>query len=104
MSDLFSDFDICGRRSRGSPRSAEAHHLGRARRPSQAKQIIAHLRACGGATCEEISIALNIRYTTVSARLSELKEAGWIAVVGQRRTSTGCLADVVQVIREESPS
>jgi hypothetical protein len=42
-----------------------------------------------GGTCEEASNALGVRYTTASARLSELKADRWLVPTGERRKTTG---------------
>lgn len=65
-----------------------------------------------GATCEEVSNALRMRYTTASARISELKRDGWLvqqirqgesgAKWGVRRkTASGSYAAVLRAVRPE---
>ena len=100
--DSFDAADICGRKSRRAPRSAEANADATPRKPSQTRRIVEHLRERGpaGATCEELSLALGIRYTTCSARCAEIRECGWVAVAGQRATTAGSAADVLVLIRE----
>lgn len=46
----------------------------------------------GGATTEEVANALGIRYTTASARMTELKAEGRITPAGRRPTSSGRMA------------
>lgn len=48
-----------------------------------------------GATNEEISLALNLRMSTVSARTCELKAMSWIDEAGERKTSSGRKAAVL---------
>lgn len=48
-----------------------------------------------GATAEEISDNLEIRYATASARCSELKRDGLIKTVGARVTSSGRYAAIL---------
>lgn len=97
MPDLFSDFDICGRRHKGNRQSVRAEQSVKDRKPTQTQRIVAYLRERGmlGATCEELSIALELRYTSASARCSEMKECGWVAIAGERKTTGGDMADVL---------
>ena len=36
----------------------------------------------GGATCEEVEVALNMKHQSASARICDLLELGWIKAVG----------------------
>jgi hypothetical protein len=46
-------------------------------------------RGSVGATCEQASIAIGIRYTTASARVSELKAEGLLVFTGERQPTSG---------------
>ena len=48
----------------------------------------------GGATCDEIEAALNLRHQTASARIRELALAKRIKAKGTRKTRSGRNADV----------
>jgi hypothetical protein len=88
--------DICRNRHQGNPES-EAANLQTNKARDRAK-VIAHITAQGarGSTCEELSVSLGLRYTTASARCSELKADGVIVTSGERRpTQTGSMAAVL---------
>ena len=76
--------DICARRHRGNAESIAAN-------PSQfcksknRDDILRFLREAGPKTSKEINFALMMGYTTVSARLSELKAMQLIEPTGERR-------------------
>lgn len=58
-------------------------------------------RGLGGATCEQASIELGMRYTTASARISELKADRWLIPTGRKqKTSTGSSAALVRAQTE----
>ena len=93
--------DICAHRSSHSPRSflANLHVTGRKR--SQRERIYLQLRDFGPATCEELSQRIALRYTSVSARLAELKADRWITPSGQEReTTAGEMASVMRAVSE----
>jgi DNA-binding transcriptional ArsR family regulator len=48
-----------------------------------------------GATAEELALATELPYQSVSTRVSELKQRGLAYVQGKRQTSSGSLAGVV---------
>jgi hypothetical protein len=98
--DTQPDPDVCGRRSRQNPQSREAY---RAILPTKAElrhSIWTFLAQNGPRTCEEIAEEMHLRYTTASARLSELKRDGLAVPTGERRpTLTGSLAAVIKAAR-----
>jgi hypothetical protein len=81
--------DICAHRSGSNAHSflANLHVSGRKR--SQRERIYVQLRDFGPATCEELSLGLAMRYTSVSARLAELKADRFVTPSGQERKTTG---------------
>ena len=96
--------DVCARRHGGSRESQEAH--GRAEPLADAlRELIVRNLGSEGLTCEEVAGRMQLRYTTASARMSELKREGRIVpamVAGtalRRRTSSGCWAQVYRVAR-----
>lgn len=93
--------DVTAGRHGGNRQSLLAAKDGESRRPNQRTRIWTwlHERADRGGTVEEISIALDIRYTTVSARAAEMKTEGIIKESGRtRETETKSLASVLVVI------
>jgi DNA-binding MarR family transcriptional regulator len=64
------------------------------------EKIYCFLEKNGPATCEEIANRLGMRYTTVSARLSELKAMTWVAPMGTRKTTGGDTAAVIRHLTE----
>jgi hypothetical protein len=89
--------DVCRRRHRGNPESRAANervHDSKAKLQERIYQHIANLPH--GATCEEVTRALRLRYTTCSARMAELKALNRLFPSGERRpTSTGAKAAVL---------
>lgn len=85
--------DICARKHGGAPTSREAFDSTPEEiRKEQAQRIYRLIRR-RRVTTEEASIRLGIRYTTASARISELLADGFILDSGDRRpTQTGCRA------------
>lgn len=96
--------DITANRNRGNPESAAANA-----KVEPSKTVLQVMiwewflqQARHGGTTEECSRALGIRYTTASARISELKAEGWLVRVVNgfngkpilRKTSTGSSAGV----------
>lgn len=64
---------------------------------SMAARIVTHLRY-GNATVEELTRALHGKHQTVSARVNELRDAGWVYAQGDtRRTSSGRQAEVYRL-------
>lgn len=90
--------DICAARHRGAPTSIEAHERVRSRKAAVRLEVLRFIikRDYDGATIEEVSSALKLRYTTCSARCAELKADGLIhATYRRRRTSSGATAAVL---------
>lgn len=96
-----ADNDVCGARHGGDENSEAANRV--TNKEISRARIVAFLKGCGdrGATCEDISIALDLGYTSASARCSELRRDGTVEVQGKRPTRTGCKAAVL-VLKEKS--
>jgi len=98
--DRYAVDDICASRHGGSPESEDAYAAVKPRKEDLHEAILRELQRRGesGATCEQLSRALGMRYTTTSARISELKRQGRVVSTGERRpTTTGCMAAVLSV-------
>ncbi len=89
--------DVCARRHRGSAESVNANAAIGPHKGELRERILARLRFPGPATVKEISSDLNIHYTTVSARLSELKADRLIEKTGERRE--GCAVVRVSLVQ-----
>lgn len=83
--------DICVGRHRGNPMSVAANA-----RVHSAKYELRTLiynwflmRGAIGGTCEQASRELGVRYTTASARISELKADRWLVTTGERHKTSG---------------
>ena len=89
--------DVCAHRSGANANSflANLHVSGRKR--TQRERIYLSLAEQGPATCEELSGRLEMRYTSVSARLAELKAARWVTPSGAQHKTTG--GDTASVMR-----
>lgn len=82
--------DICARKHGGAPTSREAFDSTPDEIRKEQAQRIYRLVRRRRVTTEEASIALGMRYTTASARISELLADGFIIDCGERRpTKTG---------------
>ena len=80
--------DICAHRSSSNPNSFLANlHVSGRKRTQRERIYLALLER--PATCEELSFRLYMRYTTVSARLAELKADRFITPSGEERRTTG---------------
>jgi hypothetical protein len=92
------DRDFCASRHKGADTSTDAFkRTSDGSRQKQREEILNYLYAAGrdGLTCEEVSKRSNIRYTTCSARISELRHDNLIHFTDKRRkTSTGSTARV----------
>jgi predicted transcriptional regulator len=77
--------DITRRRHRANAASEDANRSVEPRKSELRLKILAHLKRTEGRTCKEVSVDLSIGYTTVSARLSELKREALVVVTGDRR-------------------
>ena len=90
--------DICENRHQGNQCSIEAHDKIEPSKVILRKKILSFVSENQGATTEEIAIGLNLRYTTASARCSELKRSGMLVDSGTRRlTSSGTSAAVLVI-------
>lgn len=82
----------------GKRNRKEVHESGKPRH-SRDEQLILDLLARGGATRYEISVALQMAYTTVSGRVSDLKRNGYVRDTKEKRpTPTGSPACVVELV------
>lgn len=99
-------FDVCASRHAGNAQSRAAFAKVRPKLAGLRARILAYISACDshGATVEELSDRLHLRYTTVSARVSELKRDGFIEqsadLFNTRKTSTGNPAAVMVATRK----
>jgi Mn-dependent DtxR family transcriptional regulator len=92
--------DICANKHHYDPNSFLANiHIDPHKRTLREK-IYKFLEEHGPATCESIALRLNLRYTTVSARLSELKSMTWVTPMGTRKTTGGDSAAVIRALSE----
>lgn len=103
MSGMSALPDVCRGRHGGSAESEAANrrvHRAKYELRSLLYHFVLH-RGGTGATCEEASRELGMRYTTASARLSELKADGWLEPTGERRkTAGGSSAAVLRALTE----
>ena len=106
---LFPNMTNSGSR-RGRPRSAvdhgrvnrrEVYEAGKPRHSGDRKRILELLEQLGpgGATRYELSVKLNMNYTTVSGRVTDLKKLGAVEDTAERRlTPSGSTACVVVAV------
>jgi hypothetical protein len=90
--------DICRNRHGGSATSEAANERVAPHKGSLRASVLRFIRVRGqfGATVEEISEICKLRYTTVSARVSELKRDGLVIASGRtRKTYSGSEAAVL---------
>lgn len=92
--------DICANRHGGNAESVAANKRVTPTKAELRISIYDYIASRGaeGATTEEVSIALGIRYTTASARISELEADRWVRKAGRRPTSGGSTAAVLQAL------
>lgn len=94
--------DICQNRHGASGYSFLANLHVAGRKHSQRERIYLSLLQQGPATCEELSGRLSMRYTSVSARLAELKADRWVTPSGaQHKTTGGEMASVMRHLTAE---
>jgi len=60
--------------------------------------VVDTIRKSKGLTCDEVEIITGLSHQTVSARITILKQRGWLDVIGKRPTRTGRMASVYRVI------
>ena len=90
--------DICRAKHGGNPQSEAANASIHGRKPSLRLQIQHYLRL-KPSTTEEVAIALHMRMSTASARMSEMRRDGVIRPNGElRRTTSGEWAAVCEVV------
>ena len=82
--------EICSNRHRGSDTSIDAlKSLPPELRTDISSRIYLFLKGTDGHTSKEITRLLQLNYTTVSARLSEMKRDGLIVQTNERREGAG---------------
>lgn len=94
--------DVTASRHRGAETSEEAYTRIAPSRERLREQVLGFVRGMGthGATVEECARELEMRYTTCSARCSELLRDGFLQRSDNRRkTSSGSAARVLVVSR-----
>lgn len=93
--------DVCAAKHGGDPMSEAAHENVRHTKTETQQRILDYLRANGPAACFEIAEALDIPYTSASARCSEIRRDGRAWPTGRtRKTPTGSWAAVLSASRE----
>ena len=94
--------DVCARKHGANANSFLANLHVSGRKHTQRERIYISLSEQGPATCEELSERLGMRYTSVSARLAELKADRFVAPSGaQRETTGGEMASVMRHLTAE---
>ncbi len=96
--------DICRNRHRDNSESNSANARVNPAKADMRYRIMRFFYERGdrGATCEQAAIALALRYTTASARISELKAEGLLAFTGEHaKTSGGASAALLKVATEK---
>jgi hypothetical protein len=96
--------DVTSGRHKGNAQSEAAHASVFPKKERMVDQLLRFIRMRGaqGATCEEIcEICKWMRYTSVSARLSEMKRDGLIREDGRTRPTTGGDPAAVLVVVEK---
>lgn len=82
--------DICANRHVGNALSASANCVTDKKRDKA--RIMNHLLFVDDATCDELEVALGLSHQTCSARMADLKRAGYIYPTVKRKTRTGSQA------------
>lgn len=91
--------DVCASRHRGSKESEVANERVSPSKAELRYRIVRWFFEHGPATCEQASIALGIRYSSMSARISELKRDGLLVPTGEHcKTSGGSPAAVLKAV------
>lgn len=97
-------FDICSNKHRGNKQSDKAHARVVPAKKSMRAKILDIIFNEGPQSCEDLDKYHGFRYTTASARLSELKRDGLIEQVARGITCTGCenaIYDLTEKARSE---
>lgn len=102
MTDYDDRRDITASHHHGDPFSTAAHTSirGEAKVRQQAA-VLNYVRARGGATSDEVELALGLPHQSASARLTELRAKGLTREDGRRRTRSGRWARVQVVVLPE---
>jgi len=98
--------DITANYHGGSPNSVAANKRATNNKRVDRQRIVSALRRNRrrGLTCEEIEIKLGMKHQTASARLTDLKRAGDVTVIGRRGTLTGSPAGINFLTSELAPA
>lgn len=95
--------DICANRHGGNAESVVANERIAPQKQRDRERIYDWFceKAKDGATGKDVSRCMNLGYTTVSARLSELKADGWLVDTGKRREGAAVLRAVSAEDRQQ---
>jgi len=72
--------------------------------PNMRERVFAFIRESGGATCDEVEVALGMVHQTASARLNELANAGRVYASEARRATRSGMDAAVYVVGVAPPS
>lgn len=72
--------------------------------PNMREQVFAFIQESGGATCDEVEVALGMRHQTASARLNELANAGRVYASDVRRATRSGMDAAVYMVGVAPPS
>ena len=89
--------DICKNKHRGNVHSVAAYNHFKPNKEAKLKELHGYI-SNKPSTTEEAAHALNWRYTTVSALMSELKSRGRAEEIDERPTTSGRNAGVIKGI------
>jgi hypothetical protein len=90
--------DVCRAKHQGNAQSEAANVRVHPSKSELKKNILNFIRERVGSTTEEVATGLNLRYTTASGRISELRRDSALEDSGRTRpTSSGCAATVWQI-------
>ena len=93
--------DICSSRHQFNANSFLANLRVQESKHTLCQRIYLALEKHGPLTCEELSFRTQIRYSTVSARIAELKAMRWITPSGiTRPTTSGTYASAMRHLTE----
>lgn len=96
--------DICIHRHKGNAESVAANERVSPFKTELRMQIydwFLHKAGAQGSTCKEASRCMEIGYTTMSARISELKAEYWLRETGRRRAGAAVLVAVTAEERKQ---
>jgi hypothetical protein len=87
--------DVCRAKHQGNAQSEAANVRVHPSKSELKTKILNFIRERVGSTTEEVATGLNLRYTTASGRISELRRDSALEDSGKTRpTSSGCAATV----------